>query len=467
MQVDLRRERGERLVRYAGVLGAPLVFGEADRLIRQFGSYFRAARYIRDRIRAERARVQEQIQAGHMKRRLPILEDQGRTDLNAPPNNILHGDKLVVGDRSEFTKSYHKCNHGVRARKLGDKFNTCRGTFIAKRIEPIGTSLAEIRSVPLTFDIATADVTKLPAFALNLSALAWQGLSSDANARTPQYYSVPFYRLQKAGALSTGSAQYTWVKEIVQNADSSFNYFWNRKETDFPSYVSPYYKHDWSNIRLLFSCGGYSHCTIHAELVQFRNGCGPRREYLTQGTGVYSVFDSAMDSKTESSNDVFWESFWAHRVVHPLSEYQNPDKDKQIKRIASYSIKTNNLADNRANLHNMNIFYKDGRIMSLRNSQFQDSNTGALNTQDVIKQPIVGVHAAGEDLRNAALTNQVINWKQSFIYNEDRAKDTWLFVYADMYPPYGIENAPCSFDFSVTNKYEWMQTARETVFAPP
>lgn len=389
-----------------------------------------------------------------------------------PHRGQLYGPNVEVGKDTLLTHSY--LNYGRKARntRLGwaAKDTVKNGTFFFQGMKPYS---ATTRFLPLNPNYVEVDKTYLPMYAFNLSAIGWQGVDA-GNPSLPQIASVPCYRLYKTGDLSTSTKNYRWESVEGQNANGGNEYIWHREVQNEHHLATPFYRHMWSNIQLLLQCGANCDCTIHTDIVQFKNSCGPRREQVVDvgGLKTKTVFDDEPTADVESSNDVFWESFWAHRVCHPLAKYSNFDKEKNIVFKAKGSIKVNEPAfqnqSTLTNRHVRHIFVNSGKVYDLRDETHEDkTTTGA----EVVKLgPIKGVHGANvEPFQYPMWTNQIRAYTENHIYNRDDNKDLWLLVYADMLPGDPLWQADaftCSFDFKIRNKYEWTASGYNTVTVP-
>lgn len=420
------------------------------------------------------------------KRRLPYKARNGKLQKYGMPGNVypypkpapeqadlstakgvLHGANITVGLHTTFTKDYLRAGK-KKNMSLGSKYTTRSGIFFWQSINELNLSGGSTRSLELKSDYSTLDKILLPVYAVNLTALAWQG--REAATSNPQYQAVPVYRLSKNGNLSTASQQYKWESITGYDANSSIaakvsNRQWHNERLCGLPEATPYYRHLWSNIRLLLQCGSGHECTVHTDIVRFHNECGPQRELKLHADGTTVTFDAAPDSRTASSNDVFWESFMAKRVVHPLSRYTNTDKDLQLEFLAKGSVKLNNQSAERS-LHNRNIFFVDGRVRNVCEDRAEDASyVPALNTDENTKNgPLVGVHVAGTNSNCATGTNQVLSYKGCTMYQRRAEMDNWLLIYGDMFYAGDISSSiSCSFDMTVRNKYEWMASGQNTV----
>lgn len=452
----MERQVARYLSREVGSYAAAInIVAQYQNILNLFGNARDAYDHIREILSEERAYVQAQIAAGHTRAAMAGQKRKVTNDQN-PDQGRLQGPNITTGDICLYSRDYMKCSLGNYG-SLGRKDLVRKGTFLFKGMNEYTTAK---RKYELSVDVGTENRIYLPMYAINLSAIAWQGYTV-GNDLIGQYKTIPMYRLIKNGDLATGTTNYVWERIYGQNADGTSDVIWHRKWTDGVTDATPKYKHNWSNIRMLIECAHNADCILHTDIVKFRNGCGPRREYV-DATAAIGVFDPALPDRENSSNDVFWESFWAHRIVHPCAEYTNTDKEKNIVFVKKGSIRMNMNEASFPNYHYRSIFFRDGAVRSLQDSRHSDSTSGSTLNENLKAQPLDGTHAAGVSARTEPyLTNQVMAVRESSIYNEDREKDYWLLVYSDMLPiRHNALNEHCSFDISVTNKYEWMATGK-------
>lgn len=322
------------------------------------------------------------------------------------------------------------------------------------------------QKLQVDYPTSPADTIQMPMYAINLSALAWQG-----GVSTPtigRFCTVPVYRHVKTGNLDVTTPQYAWervnntINAINQPAanTSGWQFVWNRKETDAVTTCSPFYRHLWSNIKLLFQCGTYCSCTIHTDVVRFQKKCGPRRQYWDTVENTMRYMDAAPDQSEQNEMDVFWESYYAPRVTHPLAEYHQTEKDTFIKHIAKGAINVQMLETSNTEQprHIREIFFKNGAVYSLKDESHQDEvNIGTLANQDYQHNPV----AVSNHILYPNLTNMIPSQDRVLPYNRNENEDVWLIIHADMHAR--DTAAPCSFDFTITNKYVWSASGETAV----
>lgn len=461
------RDNARRLIGAAAGIGVAITWNRAADLLNNFGSIARALAHLRRRLAAEREYVQWQIRQGEEAAR---QREEARMEIDMPRrqtelthNPAPRGSDIVLQERPGLTRDYLRCGYKKgKKSQLGPKYAVRKGVFKIKRLN--GYDQLQL-STALSHATVDATYVGLPMYCINLSALAWQG---QGTTNVGSYNTIPMYRLVRTEAdLTTGTANYTWLRQechVDQTAQPTSNtegwqFCWNRKNTDGYPTATPYYQHHWSNIKLLFQCSEDCDCIVHTDIVQFpEEHVAPRRQYWEVGDGTSNVvtyMDNGADNAERAPIDVFWESFWARRIIHPLSEYQNPDKSKYIKFLHKGSLRinqsTNSMDQNQR--HMRSIFWNDGKIYNLRDSAVYDKNTqGTLNAQNLVNNPVTRL---ADDYNR---TNQVESNTNVLPYNRDRRLDTYLLIYADMLqrPKPTITPVPCTFDFQIDNKYSWI-----------
>lgn len=467
MALQVYGERARDLARVAQLEGFILTFGEALRAVSRYrGSINKALSFIRDNAPHvssgnTRSRLERNI---NMLGSVRSTEGRKRRQTDNTINNEPRGSDIVLQSFPGLTKDYLSCGKYVR-KSLGPLYAQRTGVFNVKRLNAYYNTML---STLLNFNSATVDgvaVQHLPMYAINLSSLAWQGQGSTT---VGGYNTVPCYRLVRTAAdLSSTVTNYYWVRQQnhvaldTQPVDNSegFQFCWNRLSTDGAPCSTPIYKHHWSNISLLFNCGEECDCTIHTDIVTFpKDGVGPRRQFWNLTTDEMRYMDVDVTGIDRSSIDTFWESFWAHRIVHPLARYQIPNKEKMINFIHKGSLKINqsHAAADANQRHLRKVFWSDGRIRNLKDNVPADRDgVGTLNAQNLVNNPVNPTLVTEQNV------NMISSGQNCLPYDRARKRDVWLLVYADMLVRPETESStpiPCSFDYSIENKYSWLDT---------
>lgn len=464
--MDLIAVNANNLVRAAGLQGLVVAYGEAYRALRRYGnSYNRAYQFIeRNARRNSRGDIQSRIEQKMMFRNARKRKAESLTDNTHPAGGLLKGSNITLGEWPRQTQDYLRAGKFKRM-SLGNKYALRTGEFLIKNLSPYMDSLLGLSLGVQNVTSGTPAITKmyLPTYAINLTALAWQGGSNNL-------LTVPVYRHVKTSNLDIAAANYAWervqltVNQTSQPPDNSsiWQFCWNRQKTDGVACPTPAYRHMWSNIKFLLQCNNYCDCTVHTDIVQFKRECGPRRQYAMTSTNTFAYADDAPDTVNQSEIDVFWESFYARRICHPLAEYQQVEKDQFIKYHDKGSLHVN-VSDNsnRPQRHLRNIFYTNGRVYNLRDDCAADSsNTGTLGNQDYKNNPIY----SGDHDGYPQLTNMMTTQASVLPFNRNQEHDVWLFIHADNMMR--AEESFCTFDFSVKNKYHWIDTGSTTTILP-
>lgn len=486
MEVAIRNQEAGYLANFVRGAGYIVTFGEALRAIDRFQGNVQAAYQFL----AEYApRFQSTNTVSRFQRKFDmkrpgsklLKQQKKKNNVEGPvPGGNMEGANITLGSYCGFSKDYLRYGYMLN-KSLGDPLTTRTGRFLCKGFSSYADNPKYfLNSIMTTRTTPAYPVTNtyrdLPMYAFNLSAMPWTGATTTNN--TGQWCTIPFYRLSKLGNLAQNSQQYVWLRQqmTVNQASqpdenvNAWSYVWNRKSQTGLINATPLYRHEWTHVKLLLQCGFDCDCTVHTDIVQFKNRCGPIREiWENNGTATLNktvtLMDDALDSTEYNSNDVFWENFWAHRVVHPLAEFVNPDKDQYIKYLSKGSINIQpRPTDHGQNVrHLRDIFYKNGRIYSLKDeAQFDQTNYGSLVGQNAINNPVVATGLDADKDKFPNYTNMVENNHHVLPYNRDQSQDVWLLIYADMLPRQAASSA-CRFDFTAESKVQWLATGSTTV----
>jgi len=388
-----------------------------------------------------------------------------RRSANEEANNKLGGSTVAVGQAAHYTQSSSKYGRTVgsygpkalqRMVKLSLQSSTYRFQSMTSLLTHTAGEFSKDLSVKCNVAAGVTASIDLPMYCFNLS-------STPSNGEI-----FPFYRAQKVTPGGVGLSpvvnNYQWVVESgeANTKAGALSATWYLETAKDPPTVASEYRHDWSSVEMLFNCAKHNPCTIHVALVRFDNEVGPVRKYWSGSENANYDDVLAPDSIEQSEIDVFWESFWAPRIVHPLSSFKNPVKKSYIKFLKHEKIIVNDVGlpfeggsgiPENPTMHLKKLFYNNGRSFNLTTSKASDT----VNANVV---PPVAGNAAGEFGTVAHGYNTQITENSTALF-PDRDKDTWLLVWADHYPdPSGGVLNPmlkhCTFDFRVRSKFTQM-----------
>jgi len=385
-------------------------------------------------------------------------------------NYNLRGGIIAVGQDAHFTKSnskYGRSSGSLKGRALQKmvKMATQTAVYRLQSLADMGAPAGTL-SLPLSVDTTVVQIGEgqpytdhidLPMYCCNLSANP-----AIAGGRLL----LPVYRAQKATPLGVPLDRtvrnYTWVqKDLPQNnpngGQSGDPLLESATQTVVPSST---YRHDWSNIQLLFNCARHNPCTIHVAIVKWVGEAGPNTETYIVGEGRVPFYDDPDPASEEQADiDTFWESFWAPRIVHPLSSFPVPDKARHIKFLKHERIIVNDNGQpsdytsaantDNATLHLKKLFFRNGTFFNMASNKSIDETIGAI-------RPPVSADATGVFGDRPGGYNSFIRQVDPDFLN-DRWKDTWLLVWADHFPDHSFGESShlkhCSFDFKIRSQY--------------
>jgi len=403
-------------------------------------------------------------------RKMPYKSKRAKS-ANEEAHNKLSGSTIAVGQAAQYTQSTSKYGRKVgsygpkalaRMVKLSLQSAIYRFQSLTSLITHVPGEFSQPLQVKCNVVAGNTETIDLPMYCFNLSSNPSQA---------PGTVIRPFYRARKLTplgvGLSTGVPNYGWTMAsgVSNTVDGALSLAWQLEECKDPPTVAAEYRHDWSSIDLLFNCAKHNPCTIHVALVKFKNEVGPNRMYFKEGLPASTSWDDVLDpaSIEQSEIDVFWESFWAPRIVHPLSSFKNPVKRNYIEFIKHEKIVVNDNGQSfeggsgipeNPTMHLKKLFYNNGR-------NFNNTTAKASDTQvagDII--PPVQGNPAGVFGTKSYGFNTITREMETSIY-PDRDKDTWLLVWADHFPdPSGDILNPslkhCTFDFKIRSKFTQM-----------
>lgn len=417
MDVYNYRGRAQELV--SSLPGLVVTVSEAVRALRRYGGSFARARQFIER-NASRNPVSGRIYSRAEQKLIPFQETElpmkrqriNRVNEHVPATDKLSGAVVAVGDhvilsRSKKTKRVFSKNGKVQSAlslfmNKGIQRNIYRWQSIRSYTNSSETS--DIRSLYLDTRpyITNGNVGQLwlPMYAFDLTTLPFNGYHIGTKYGN-RFESCPMYRLKKTTESSTGLASgpayslnpnvhnYTWELQngmnngpTVEFIDKS-NPLWNPESVVTNGSNAHAYRNNWNSVDLLFSCTRTEQCKIHVSLVRFKKFAGPRRHYCNQQvfsqTGVPTVVsDDPIDTHNRTDRDVFWESFWDSKVVHPLCQYVNPTKEKYIDIISDEVIHVlpEDSTENRPFHHLKQLFIRDGATFNLRSEVTEDMVSG-------------------------------------------------------------------------------------------
>lgn len=383
---------------------------------------------------------------------------------NHPRNNVVGRGVVTVGDYPKLLRGRStKYHHGGRNSMKKHLFSS-----YVSRFQSIGEYTALNRSLLLNRETDGEGIL-LPMYCFNLSGLAhnrrWTG-----GVNLDRYDKIPLYRLRKNGVLAPGTQQYAWtsVPGTNDDQDRDMSRMICENRTDPPGFIH-YYKNVWNNIQMLLSCARSCDCRIHIALVKFKKDVGPLRAYWDVDNGISSNYDDAVSVSSYERNriDGTWESFWARRIVHPLSSYTPDNKTKLWTVLKSDTIICNRNDKSSDNVGNYQVikkyFVTDGRCLNaLTGSQSDD--TVATNAGGVDPAAKNGPVGSGVVNAKPGGYNKIYGYTDAILY-DDYEKDMWLMVWADMLPTDipSSADSKCSFDLKVRQKFEFVRGDPDTV----
>lgn len=381
---------------------------------------------------------------------------------NHPRNNVIGRGVVSIGDYPKLLRGRKtKYHHGGRNSMKKHLFSN-----YVSRFQSVNNYENANRSLLLVKE-PSDEALKLPMYCYNLSGLC-HNRKFNADVNFDRYDKIPLYRLQKDGVLAPGTQQYTWVSVpgTNDNMDRDLSRTICENRTDPPGFIH-YYKNVWNNIQMLVGCSQLCDCRIHIAIVKFRRNVGPRRAYWDVDSNSAVNFDPLLDVSSFERNkiDGTWESFWAHRIVHPLSSY-TPDNKTSLFTV----LKSDTIICNRDNIQPTGIgpyqvlkkyFVTDGRCLNaMTGSQSDDTVATTAFTDPSSKQGPVG---SGTVAAKPGGYNKIYGNTDCILY-DNYEKDMWLLVWADMLPTGtpGAGGAICSFDLKVRQKFEFVRGDPDT-----
>lgn len=393
-------------------------------------------------------------------------------DSNMAPNSNVHGALVTLGN-SNNRISYQRSKVGRK--KYRPK--TPSAVLSQYRWQSIvaDPSYTIDRAMPLHIQTGLATCPDgvqrtclaMPVYCFNLSALAENGKQLGVNVY--DYVTCPMYRLYKntnapADAnLSPTTQNYFWVNiSGVGNSPvgTASNYQWNREICDDVVGPTGSYRHLWSHVQMMIDTDRPDEQTrVHVDLVRFKNEhCAPQRVFFDTTSNSFKTYDMSLNATGEETSalDVFWESFLTHRLIHPLLDYNIPDKEKQWRVIKGHQIEMGNVTTGSFRRHNLDLFYHNGAKYDLVDNQTGDTVVPADATDwnnDMVQGNLNQTDLAGSFKPRF---NQLTKSRKYEMYSRDRKTDVWMMIYSDSHPIYLTEGYPANihFDIKVKNKYE-------------
>lgn len=402
------RGNARRLIGAAAGIGVALTWNRAAELINNFGSVVRALAHIRRRLAAERQYVQWQIRQGEEAARQReearmeiVTEDRMNNMHNTNNQNPLRDDfgrapVVALGDHALFTKSHKRVALRTgRKRKTPASKALPECVYRWQSIWPVNTdqgTTKDKRSLILqtvVFGNNTSNTLQgmaLPMFAFDLTSAVVQGPYDANNNRTlGTKAAVPCFRLFKDtsnGALGATTAQYQWWpmkgRSNHPSTDASY-YTYHREYSEGTFGQIDQYRTKYCAVDLLFKASRDMNCKIHIQTVRFKNNCGPQRrhaEYNVSGNEILQLSaDPALTTAEQNLVDVFWESFWGSKAVHPLTLFSNQTHQKYIEVLSHeiIGVRPEDNVESTPFTHLKQIVYTDGVWRQLRSAAAQDT----------------------------------------------------------------------------------------------
>lgn len=457
--------RANALVNAAGAAGLVVGLGEAVRALRRYGGqYDRAYQFIARNARRDRAgNIQSRVN-----QRLGLNMDRMVNYGGPPKRRRFVGPaapvQRAVGNNAPAgyqAMTYHKRSYGNKRKR--NIIADMKRQFINGQTDMILRYQSLVSPQPTTatllskslINLKTASDLYTSCFAFNLSSLGYQPWS-DIKV-------VPFYRLTKRLNNAGNLANWYWHKQSGALNDAlgtSASDIWQKEHLEGYYSNANEYRHDWSDIRLLFQGSVKYPTRVHVYRVKFAHeGLGPDRQYYTR-TNVLTTYDvMCADPKEFNEADYFWERFMLPKIVHPFANTKKTGlTDRKHLVVLSHEVmsigsEVTISADVQPLQHMHRMFVRNGKTYGLNDAQ----NCEASLMPDAAVPPKCGIKGDGAPgFSNVTDINNVAPM------GVDRTQDEWLLIVAENYQETGsgydpekevsIDNSP-SFDICVRNKY--------------
>jgi len=309
----------------------------------------------------------------------------------------------------------------------------------------------------------------LPMFAIDLSDAGDMGISATVPDKG-RWVIHPMYQLRKtwdvAAPLRNTQSNYNWVPVAGVNNNpasapggaSNDTYGWYREQADDGPCNGRLNKHLWSQIKVNLVCSNSAENTCHIGIVRFDEDVAPIRKYIDNDNSVLppaNTIDTDFSGSEErcSRKDMFWESFWAHRIVHPMSMWCNPDKDRYMKILHHTTIKA--LPHNGIDpvTHMREIFVGSLGVNNCTSSKYNEVYD-IISNGEVRNPPLRAADYASRFGEYCGAYNQVLKHSMPSPYQDDKNRTKWLLIWCDHKGgASAVGDLGCAFDVQVRSKF--------------
>ena len=302
-----------------------------------------------------------------------------------------------------------------------------------------GTYSAPALSLPLSHvynDVAGLGTTEqmLPMYCFNLTAAA---MNTVVGGPTSVLYNCPMYRLCKLGAIQTGpSSSYKWVNvpgvnnfrngyaypDQKDDASNTSRWFVTDTSEDFTSQGYKHYEHVYSHVKAMIYGCNRPRKVVMCQGRFLNENAAPLRAYFNSFTNVWSqaADTNSTDADEIAAVNLYYEQLLSSMTVHPFA-YTDQHGPKEMikmwsKEVSHLGVDVSINRDSNQMQVIKDMYIKGGSFHTIRQESALKSNAA-----DLVRPYTVG---------DAAPTNVdfEVN-QQNSLYNWDRTKDTYLFIY--------------------------------------
>lgn len=287
-----------------------------------------------------RSRLQKKMAPQVGAKRPRKNNNDGPAQLRLAANATLGNIRDYTNSKSVASSKGGKSNRWKKRMKSLDKWFTARWQSITadpRQKMSLGMEL-------LGWTTGGNSHLALPMYAFDCNCLPFNVHNAGSTKTFHKLESIPFYRLYKqysTGTLETASQNYFWAVQNGLNNGPSNDYSGTSDPVFHPLNLdcgvvnTIEFKPNYTVFDIFVNCPRTMSCRMHFAVVRFMNDIGPERFYANNVTWSgttnypYSTIDD-MDNNMVHKHDVFWESFWDNKIGHPLTQYNNPTKEKYI-----------------------------------------------------------------------------------------------------------------------------------------
>lgn len=376
------------------------------------------------------------------------------TTVDERPRNAVGGGSLTF--RKSSAKTSESGTHGSRfsrvlaEHKLKETSIVARYQFLSDKFMDPGNMNYQLNKQWTTNVEGPSGTMKMPVYAFNLSSMAYTN-------QTTTNATIPFYRLQKyvTANASTDSTvrNYTWNWQVGQDrtTPTNFTYGWQTEikkgitpTTDNVIRTNNHYFWKWSDIELSFKSANNWPTKVHVALVRFQNrSAAPRRGFLVAGNPTQYDPEAVVIDQSEA--DLWYDSWLARKVVHPLRRSEQIDKNQPIKFLKYECICLEPNASAQQTTFTSKIFHTANKLMRCVNPSFAEST----------HEPDINTGPSGTGIPPKWNKSDSMQFQGAF---PDQRKDTWLMIWADDFTApaaYNGSSGPSctSFDLMIRSKF--------------